>query len=437
MKMNLPVVDVEYPIGDDAIIVSKTDAKGRISYVNDDFVEASGFTTEELLNKPHNIVRHPDMPEEGFADLWVTLKSGKPWTGAVKNRRKNGEYYWVLATASPIWDNGEITGYMSVRTRLPSELRCEAETVYAQIRERKPCKYRLDAGMLHRRSFSDRFTVFTGTLKARLTMLVASLMIFTLVTGVIGIFAAEEADSHLRKVYSDRTVPLSELFVINDRMQANVLNLYGAAANGLAGKPLSGVEAGVNKNAALINQNWERYMATYLTTEEKGIADSYTQKRRDFLDSGLKPGLALLSAGRFEDLSRHLTEKVQPLFEAAKQDAERLVALQVDVANAEYEEAQRNFAISTVVTVGTLFVAFVLGALLGLLTIRAVSRPAAQLVDLMAKIAKGSFNNRVMVERDDEIGIAFAIFRRCKPGSALTGKYRNRKRDTDWHALRG
>ncbi len=137
MRKNLPVTEVEYPLGSDTLIVSKTDTKGKLSYFNEQFVAASGFTEQELINQPHNIVRHPDMPPEAFADLWATLKAGKPWAGAVKNRRKNGDFYWVLASATPIWDGGQVTGYMSVRTALPADQRREAEHVYALLRDRK------------------------------------------------------------------------------------------------------------------------------------------------------------------------------------------------------------------------------------------------------------------------------------------------------------
>ena len=98
-------------------------------YFNQQFVEASGFTEAELLGQPHNIVRHPDMPPEAFEDFWDTIKEGKPWAGAVKNRRKNGDFYWVRASATPIWENGQITGYMSIRTKLPAGQRTEAEQV--------------------------------------------------------------------------------------------------------------------------------------------------------------------------------------------------------------------------------------------------------------------------------------------------------------------
>ena len=93
LKMNLPVVDVEYQIHDHTMIVSKTDIKGKITYINDQFIEVSGFSEAELLNQPHNVVRHPDMPSEAFTDLWEALKGGRPWTGAVKNRRKKRHRY--------------------------------------------------------------------------------------------------------------------------------------------------------------------------------------------------------------------------------------------------------------------------------------------------------------------------------------------------------
>jgi methyl-accepting chemotaxis protein/aerotaxis receptor len=104
MRTNLPVTNVEYPLSDETLIVSKTDLKAKLSFFNDQFVAASGFTEQELMNQPHNIVRHPDMPPEAFDDLWVTMKAGKPWAGAVKNRRKNGDFYWVLASVTPIWE---------------------------------------------------------------------------------------------------------------------------------------------------------------------------------------------------------------------------------------------------------------------------------------------------------------------------------------------
>ncbi len=134
MKINMPVTDVERRFDADEYIVSKTDLKGRITYINRPFLEISGFTEQELLGASHNIVRHPDMPPEAYQDLWRTLQRGKPWRGMVKNRCKNGDYYWVEANANPIWEDGKITGYMSLRTRPAADQVKAAEQIYARFR---------------------------------------------------------------------------------------------------------------------------------------------------------------------------------------------------------------------------------------------------------------------------------------------------------------
>lgn len=187
MRKNFPVNDEEYPVTDETLIVSRTDLKGKLTYVNDDFIDAAEFPVAELIGQPHNIVRHPEMPVEAFDDLWVTLKAGKPWLGAIKNRRKNGGFYWVLATASPIRENGHITGYTSIRTKLPADQRALAEQVYAAIREKKSHGYRIDAGILRKRSIFDRFTIFTRTVKARLVTMIALQTVFLLAVGALAV----------------------------------------------------------------------------------------------------------------------------------------------------------------------------------------------------------------------------------------------------------
>ncbi|MBL8327462.1 MAG: methyl-accepting chemotaxis protein [Rubrivivax sp.] len=137
MRTNLPVTQREYLLRDGLTIVSRTDTKGRITYMNADFLEAAGFEESELMGQPHNIVRHPDMPEGAFADLWNTLKAGRPWTGLVKNRRKNGDHYWVVANATPVLEGGRVTAYMSVRTRPTREQVAAAENAYRLFREGK------------------------------------------------------------------------------------------------------------------------------------------------------------------------------------------------------------------------------------------------------------------------------------------------------------
>ncbi|MEK9804400.1 MAG: PAS domain-containing protein, partial [Curvibacter sp.] len=135
MRTNLPVSNNEYPFPAGETLVSTTDTKGRITYCNPRFIEVSGYSKEELLGQPHNLIRHPDMPEEAFRDMWATIQAGKPWSAPVKNRRKNGDYYWVMANATPLMQNGQPVGYMSVRTEATREQVRAAEALYAGMRE--------------------------------------------------------------------------------------------------------------------------------------------------------------------------------------------------------------------------------------------------------------------------------------------------------------
>ena len=124
--------------------------QGNITYANPCFIAVSGYTEEELLGAPQNIVRHPDMPAEAFADMWATLQQGLPWTGLVKNRCKNGNYYWIQANVTPVRERGRAVGYMSVRTRAAPDAVAAAEQAYRLIREKKARGIKLHRGEVRR-----------------------------------------------------------------------------------------------------------------------------------------------------------------------------------------------------------------------------------------------------------------------------------------------
>jgi len=133
MRLNEPITDREILVDADRPIVSKTDAGGRITFVNQAFIDIAGFEESELIGQPHNIVRHPHMPKGAFADLWRACKRGDSWTGLVKNRTKLGDFYWVRANVSPIYQGDTITGYLSIRTRPSREEVAAAGKIYAQF----------------------------------------------------------------------------------------------------------------------------------------------------------------------------------------------------------------------------------------------------------------------------------------------------------------
>ena len=135
MRKNQPVTNAESHLPENQFIYSRTDLKGVITEANEAFCDLSGFTREEMIGQPHNMVRHPDMPEAAFKDMWQDLKAGRPWRGIVKNRRKDGGFYWVVANASPVRENGQVVGYQSVRSRPEREEVEAAVKAYRSINE--------------------------------------------------------------------------------------------------------------------------------------------------------------------------------------------------------------------------------------------------------------------------------------------------------------
>ena len=141
------VTQNEYPLDDDTTLMSTTDIHSYITHANDTFVQVSGYQLDELTGQPHNMVRHPDMPKAAFADMWYTLQQGEPWSGIVKNRRKNGDHYWVRANAVPMVRRGQVTGYMSIRTRATAEEIAAVEPLYRALNDGR-CKKRIHKGLV-------------------------------------------------------------------------------------------------------------------------------------------------------------------------------------------------------------------------------------------------------------------------------------------------
>lgn len=133
MRNNTPVTQKEYVLRDGMVLVSETDLVGNITSVNSSFVEVSGYSEEELIGQPHNLIRHPDVPEQAFEDLWAVIKRGEPWHQYVKNRRKNGDHYWVEANVAPIYKGGKVVGYKSIRNKIKPELIPIVEQAYRDV----------------------------------------------------------------------------------------------------------------------------------------------------------------------------------------------------------------------------------------------------------------------------------------------------------------
>jgi len=160
MRQNVHTTQREFDFPTDATLMSTTDTQSHVTYANAAFIAVSGFDRDEIMGQPHNLVRHPDMPKQAFADMWATLKRGKSWTALVKNRRKNGDFYWVRANATPVIRQGQVTGYMSVRTK-PSRSEIDAaETLYRKFRLEQAGTLAFHQGLIVRSGWLGWTSVF-------------------------------------------------------------------------------------------------------------------------------------------------------------------------------------------------------------------------------------------------------------------------------------
>ncbi|HGF8541875.1 TPA: methyl-accepting chemotaxis protein [Salmonella enterica subsp. enterica] len=170
------VSQLNTPLDDDTTLMSTTDLESYITHANDTFVQVSGYQLNELLAQPHNLVRHPDMPKAAFADMWYTLKQGEPWSGIVKNRRKNGDHYWVRTNAVPMIRKGRVTGYMSIRTRATDDEIAAVEPLYQALNEGR-CSKRIHKGLVVRQGLLGKLPAMPVRWRVRSIMGLMAVML--------------------------------------------------------------------------------------------------------------------------------------------------------------------------------------------------------------------------------------------------------------------
>jgi methyl-accepting chemotaxis protein len=327
MRSNLPVTQNEVKLTEQSLIVSKTDLKGRITYVNKDFLDISGFTEKELIGEPHNIVRHPDMPVEAFEDMWQTLKEGRPWTGYVKNRCKNGDYYWVLANATPIWENGAVSGYMSVRRKADAGAISEVEALYAKFRSGQQGNLKIR----HGRAASGSGWIEKLSLGHRIAGLLVLLGAMVVAMAIVSLMALSKTNDATVSLYEQRFHSVRIIGRITQLMAENRMQI-GMSGIGVHHDPTvehadhTAYMVQVRKNMADITALWEEYQKAVVNEEHRQLAGEYEAMRGRFVGEGLKPAVEAIERGDNGVAWDLFQNKVNPLFIQAVAKADVLVA---------------------------------------------------------------------------------------------------------------
>ena len=404
MRVNLPVTNVERELAEGESVVSKTDINGVITYVNRTFCEISGFTEEELIGAPQNLVRHPDMPPEAFQDLWDTLQAGRSWKGLVKNRCKDGGYYWVEANANPIYDKERIVGYMSLRTR-PSRQQIDfAEDIYRRIREGKARGWRVKEGRVYRTGLPGLLEkVRKPGVRGRIMSIVAILVLFAMISTASTLVGMQDTENGLATVYNDRLVPAGQIGDIVQRVMENRILVMDAVARP-SPEVIAENRRKVAENRDAITLLWDAYLATSLTPEEEQIAGRWAVERNRFVEEGLGTTLKLLGEGRIEEARSLVQTRLDELYAPVKANAADLMQLQMEVGRQEYMQAQEDYAFHRNLALALILGAVVIGLGLARMLMKAILRPLREVEDVAMAVASGDLTREIHVTSDDEIG---------------------------------
>ena len=191
--MTVQITNVEYPLSDIDLQVTKTDLNGVITYANSDFEKASGYSSEEIIGKSHSIIHHPDMPSEVFADLWQTLKEGRTWIGVIKNLRKDGCYFWTLINVTPDYENGKLIGYLASRRKATRAEIDFFEPAYKTLKQGTDKHLTIKNCFLYRHNWRNRLLIYMRfTIKQRIVVMISLFTIIMLSISGIGLFEMNE-----------------------------------------------------------------------------------------------------------------------------------------------------------------------------------------------------------------------------------------------------
>ncbi len=414
MRMNSPVTNVEYELKEGSSIVSKTDLKGLITYVNPDFIEASGFTEKELLGQPHNLVRHPDMPVEAFEDLWNTLKKGRPWTGLVKNRRKDGGYYWVIANATPIYEGGSCTGYMSVRSK-PTRVAIEAhEAAYRLFREGKQGNLRIVEGKAVQSGDLARLLGYVTNLseKARMMGIFALLVLALIINNVIGYYSSQQAADKLndiatRRMELNEDIQEMQYLMTDSRTQIMQGLQHDPSSNfmGAHNHPLTthtnAVQDNVNKIDALLKD-----MAIKAKSEKgKVMLAEVVLARDNYMEQAVLPTRQLLLDGNYLAANSVLLGLLNPLHDAAKKSVSDMTQHEAEGIKHAYETATLESEQWGRLQLWVTLFSLLLSAWLGWMLVRYIISSLREASSQLLRVSQGHYHDIISVKRADESGM--------------------------------
>ncbi|WP_168013472.1 methyl-accepting chemotaxis protein [Halomonas salinarum] len=402
MRNNQPVTQREYQLKDDDFLISRTDLKGRITYANPAFIEVSGFSKEELIGAPHNLVRHPDMPTAAFANMWETLKAGEGWSGLVKNRRKGGDHYWVNASVTPIIEDGNVVGYASLRVKADRAAIEKADQSYALIREGRGKHLMLERGALCRRGLWGRLRRINPTsMRSRLTTMIGVAMVLLVVSGGLGLFGLNVAGERILEIKQDGLEDVARLQRIEQLMTQGRDRLDGPISNPMSAD-VESLSADVGTLISSLETAWAGYIGdgVNITDAEQSFADGLDA----YIDEGMNTAVSALDSGDFYQAYVAFNEVLKPQGTELSATINELVGQKQEAATNLAEQASADQQKMLILQGALLSVGLLLLLLLGALTVRSLTKPLRESMQFTLQIAAGNLAASIPAHRNDEAG---------------------------------
>ena len=405
MRNNQPVSQREIELKEDDFLVSRTDTKGRITYANPAFIDISGFEHAELIGAPHNLIRHPDMPPAAFENLWKTVKTGETWRGLVKNRCKNGDHYWVNASVTPIIEDGQVVGYTSVRVQASRAAIEQAERAYAEIREGRNKRLYLDKGRLRQKGVIKRLArVRLDTIRAKLVGMIVVAGLLLLISGGLGLYGLNVSGERLGQLNNDGLRDVIRLQKIDQTIAQTRQAMIEPERMELINQRFEMGES-IEESAAEVAEVWQEYYSSEVNATE--LATEFDQQLQTFLQNGMGQAASVLQAEEtyqaFTGLDavisvmtsegRILSGMVNQLISQKQQAAE---AMAVDA-----QQGQTTMLSAQAIVLG---IGLLLLILIGMVTLRAITRPLKSAAGFTLQIAGGNLAAKVPAQRRDEVG---------------------------------
>jgi len=399
MRDNGPITDRQVHFAENDVLVSRTGTGGKIEFANEAFVRISGFTEQELLGEPHNIVRHPHMPKQAFRDLWETIKAGDCWEGFVKNRTKTGDYYWVRANVTPVIEDGKVTGFISIRTRPTQEETDRYDALYRGVREGTAKNIAISGGDVVSTAIGARLSRFASSLKGSIVIAFALVLLLMVVLSGLGLMIRSAATGAFETL---RNEPLTEMAVMKTVSDAYAVQIVDASHKLRAGTfSWDEGKASVQDALKTVEPLWKDLAAEEHPADEKRILDRAAVAKKAS-DKAVSRLLAIIDAKSKDELvsfvEKELYPSVDPFTEALSKFAEKQQQAALEIS--ENTEALLDNAL--VAMLGATLLAIVLAVLAGYRMLHALRRALTTLEAAFVDIAKDPKTARVGLPRMGE-----------------------------------